>query len=223
MPPKRFKPTPTDAAKYDGQQEPIAWTDDYLQNVILHKGNQVAAMQFLQLYLKDLTRAWLRGLQQGSIRSREDLIDAFMKNFQATYKRHIGMEELRQCHQKPKELMHSYIGRFTKLMNAAEDVSVDRAIDAFSDGIRRESYVKELDRKKSKTITKLMELANSWADGEDHVQKPSPRNDDEEDDRKHPNDSSSRRDRRKKRRDRGNERFSDTNIVEAGYTDQCDD
>jgi hypothetical protein len=69
MPPKRFKPTPTDAAKYDGQQEPIAWTDDYLQNVILHKGNQVAAMQFLQLYLKDLARAWLRGLLKGSIRS----------------------------------------------------------------------------------------------------------------------------------------------------------
>jgi hypothetical protein len=30
MPPKRFKPTPTDAAKYDGQQEPRSWIDDYL-------------------------------------------------------------------------------------------------------------------------------------------------------------------------------------------------
>jgi hypothetical protein len=51
MPPKRFKPTPTDAAKYDGQQEPRSWIDDYLQTVILHKGNQIAAMQCLQLYL----------------------------------------------------------------------------------------------------------------------------------------------------------------------------
>ena len=54
MPPKRFKPTPIDAAKYDGQQEPRSWIDDYLQTVILHKGNQVAEMQCLQLYLKDL-------------------------------------------------------------------------------------------------------------------------------------------------------------------------
>jgi hypothetical protein len=53
MPPKKFKPTPTDAAKYDGQQEPRSWIDDYLQIVILHKGNQIAAMQCLQLYLKD--------------------------------------------------------------------------------------------------------------------------------------------------------------------------
>jgi hypothetical protein len=59
MPPKKFKPTPTDAAKYDGQQEPRSWIDDYLQTVILHKRNQVAAMQCLQLYLKDSAQAWL--------------------------------------------------------------------------------------------------------------------------------------------------------------------
>jgi hypothetical protein len=81
MPPKRFKPTPTDSAKYDGQQEPRSWIDDYLQTVILHKGNHVAAMQCLQLYLKDSSRAWLRGLPQGSIRSWEDLVDSFVKNF----------------------------------------------------------------------------------------------------------------------------------------------
>jgi hypothetical protein len=31
MPHKRFKPTPTDAAKYDGQQEQRSWIDDYLR------------------------------------------------------------------------------------------------------------------------------------------------------------------------------------------------
>jgi hypothetical protein len=107
MPPKRFKPTPTNAAKYDGQQEPRSWIDDYLQTLILHKGNQVAAMQCLQLYLKDSSRAWLRVLPKGSIRSWEDLVDTFVKKFQATSKRPVGIEELRQCHQKPKESMRS--------------------------------------------------------------------------------------------------------------------
>jgi hypothetical protein len=60
--------------------------------------------------------------------------------------------------------MCAYIGRFTKLLNATEDVSIDRAIDAFSDGVRRESYIEELGRKKLKIITKRMEIANSWAD-----------------------------------------------------------
>ncbi|KAK1620399.1 hypothetical protein QYE76_025916 [Lolium multiflorum] len=182
MPPKKFKPIPTDAAKYDGQQEPRSWIEDYLQTVILQKGNQIAAMQCLQLYLKDSARAWLRGLPKGSIKSWDDLVEAFVANFQATYKRPVGIEELRHCQQKQKESMRAYIGRFTKLLNAAEDVSVDRAIDAFSDGIRRESYIEELGRKKPKTITKLMEIANSWADGEDNVRKPRQRSDDEEDD-----------------------------------------
>jgi hypothetical protein len=45
------------------------------------------------------------------------------------------MQELRQCHQKPKESMRAYIGHFTKLLNATEEVSIDTAIDALSDGI----------------------------------------------------------------------------------------
>ncbi|KAK1602749.1 hypothetical protein QYE76_016411 [Lolium multiflorum] len=137
----------------------------------------------------------------------------------ATYKSPVGIEELRHCRQKPRESMRTYIGRFTKLLNAAEDVSVNRAIDAFSDGIRRESYIEELGRKKPKTITKLMEIANSWTDGEDHLRKPCPRSDDEDDDQPR-HDSGNRRDHCKKRKDRG---YDDTNMVAAGYSDRRDD
>ena len=65
--------------------------------------------------------------------------------------------------------MRTYVVRFTKLLDAAVNGSVDRAIDAFSDGIRREKHIEELGRLKPKTITELMEIANSWADGEDYV------------------------------------------------------
>nr|XP_051190737.1 uncharacterized protein LOC127304066 [Lolium perenne] len=178
-------------------------------------------MQCLQLYLKDSAPTWLRGLPKGSIRYWENLFDAFVKNFHATYKRPVGIEELRHFQQKPKESMRAYIGRSTKLLNVAEDVSIDWVIDAFSDGIRRESYIEELGRNKPKTITRITEIANSWTDGEDHVRKPCPRSDDEDDDKKH--DSGQRRDHRKKRRDRGYETFGDTSIVAAGYSSRHDD
>src|SRR3954466_14271424 len=135
MPPRRFKPSPSDADKYDGTQEPQAWIEDYLENVIAHKGNAVAAMQCFQLYLKDSTRAWLRILPRGKIRSLDNLVDTFVKNSSATFKRPVGIEELRNCEQMSKESMRSYLSRFTKLMNVAVGVSSDRAIDAFSDGI----------------------------------------------------------------------------------------
>ncbi|KAK1679249.1 hypothetical protein QYE76_040097 [Lolium multiflorum] len=217
---RKFKPTPT-TRQIRWAAEPRSRIDDYL-HVILKKGNQIAAMQCLQLYLKNSARAWLRGLPKGSIKSWDDLVEAFVANFQATYKRPVGIEELRHCQQKQKESMRSYIGRFTKLLNAAEDVSVDRAIDAFSDGIRHESYIEELGRKKPKTITKLMEIANSWADGEDNVlspRKPRQRSDYEDDDQpKH--DSGGRRDRNRRRKNRS---YDNNNLVAAGYSDRQDD
>jgi hypothetical protein len=85
----------------------------------------------------------LRGLPKGSIRSWEDLVDALIKNFQATYKRPVGIEELRHYQQKSRESMRTYIGLFTKLLEVGEDVSVDRAINAFSDDIPRKSYIED--------------------------------------------------------------------------------
>src|SRR4051794_4162443 len=51
MPPRRFKPVPTYADKYDGQIEPQTWIEDYLLNIFALKGNEIAAMLCFQLYL----------------------------------------------------------------------------------------------------------------------------------------------------------------------------
>src|SRR3954462_10728566 len=97
MPPRRFKPSPSDADRYDRTQEPQAWIEHYLQNVIAHKGNAVAAMQCFQFYLKDSARAWLRSLPRGKIRSWDNLVDTFvnklLSHVQAT-SRHRATKEL---------------------------------------------------------------------------------------------------------------------------------
>src|SRR4051794_1150178 len=145
-------------------------------------------MQCFQLYLKDSARAWLRSLPRGKIRSWDDLVDTFVKNFSATFKRPVGIEQLRNCKQKSKESMRSYLSRFTKFLNRAVVVSADRAIDAFSEGIRRERHIEELGRLKPKSMDVLMEIANGWADGEDQILRLQPRSDDE-DEETHPRDS----------------------------------
>src|SRR3954454_3053845 len=123
MSPRRFKLAPSDADKYDGQIEPRTWIKDYLQTIITLNGNEIAAMQCFQLYLKDLARAWLRTLPADSIRSWDDLVDTFVKNVQATYKRPAGIDELQQCRQKKDEPMCSYVSRFTKILYKAVSIS----------------------------------------------------------------------------------------------------
>jgi hypothetical protein len=48
-----------------------------------------------------------------------------------------------------------------------EDVSDERAVDAFLAGLRRSNLVEELGRTRPRTVPKLMEVANRFVDGED--------------------------------------------------------
>jgi hypothetical protein len=48
-----------------------------------------------------------------------------------------------------------------------ENISPERATDAFRDGLFRRDFKEELGRCKPRTIDHLMSLANEWANGED--------------------------------------------------------
>jgi hypothetical protein len=53
------------------------------------------------------------------------------------------------------------------IKNSAENVSDERAIDAFAFGLHHSDLVEELRRIRHKTVSELMEVANRFADGED--------------------------------------------------------
>jgi hypothetical protein len=53
-----------------------------------------------------------------------------------------------------------------------ENISPERAIDAFRDGLFQRDFKEELGRCKPKTVDHLMSLANEWADGEDSIAAP---------------------------------------------------
>jgi hypothetical protein len=77
------------------------------------------------------------------------------------------LEEIKACVQKKGETLRSYIQRWSAIKNSAEDVSDERAIDAFSTGLRRSDLVKEIGRTRPRTVSELMEVANRFVDGED--------------------------------------------------------
>jgi hypothetical protein len=70
------------------------------------------------------------------------------------------------------ESLRSYISLWLSLRNTSENISPERAIDAFRDGLIRRDFREELGRCKPKTIDRLMSLANEWADGEDSIAVP---------------------------------------------------
>jgi hypothetical protein len=84
----------------------------------------------------------------------------------------MSFEELRLCVQKTRESLRSYISRWLSLRNTSENISPERAIDTFRDGLIRRDFREELGRCKPKTIDHLMSLANKWADGDDSIAVP---------------------------------------------------
>jgi hypothetical protein len=164
--PKGFK-LPHDQQKYDGSQEPTLWLSDYLQALQILGGTRATAMQSLQLHLTGAARSWLNTLRNDSIGSWGELESQFARNFRSTYKRTASLEEIKSCMQKKDETLRSYIQRWSVIKNSAEDVSDERAIDAFSAGLRHSDLVEEIGRTKPMTVSELMEVANRFADGED--------------------------------------------------------
>jgi hypothetical protein len=124
-------------------------------------------MQSLQLHLTGAARSWLNTLPNDSIGSWGELESQFAINFRSTYKRPASLEEIKSCVQKKDETLHSYIQRWSVIKNSVEDVSDERAIDAFSAGLCRSDLVEEVGRTKPRTVSKLMKVANRFVDEED--------------------------------------------------------
>jgi hypothetical protein len=156
--PKGFK-LPHDQQKYDGSQEPTLWLSDYLQAVQILGGTRATAMQSLQLHLTGAARSWLHTLPNDSIESWGEVESQFARNFRSTYKCPASLEEVKSCVQRKDETLHSYIQRWSIIKNSVEDVSDERAVDAFLAGLCRSDLVK--------TVSELIEVANRFADGED--------------------------------------------------------
>jgi hypothetical protein len=125
------------------------------------------AMQSLQLHLTGAARSWLNTLPNDFIGSWGELESQFARNFRSTYKRPASLEEIKSCVQRKDETLRSYIQRWSIIKNSAEDVSDERAIDAFSAGLRCSDLVEEVGRTKPRTVSELMEVANRFADRED--------------------------------------------------------
>jgi hypothetical protein len=133
--PKGFK-LPHDQQKYDGSQEPSSWLSDYLQAVRILGGSKETTMQRLQLHLTGAARPWLSKLERETIGSWEELTKKFTSNFKSTYKRPASIEEVKACVQQGNETLRSYVQRWSIIKNSAVEVSDERAIDAFTLGLR---------------------------------------------------------------------------------------
>jgi hypothetical protein len=73
-----------DVVKFNGQQDPRIWFDDFITAITISGGSRDNALYLLSLHLKDNTRARLNNLAPDSIRCWEKFRQAFIANFWGT-------------------------------------------------------------------------------------------------------------------------------------------
>jgi hypothetical protein len=71
-------------------------------------------IRHLPLFISDAAWAWLEHLPPTQISDWDDLVKAFMGNFQGTYVRPGNSWDLLSCRQQPRESLQVYIRRFSK-------------------------------------------------------------------------------------------------------------
>jgi hypothetical protein len=181
-----------------------------LQAVRILGGSKETTIQSLQLHLTGAARSWLSKLERETIGSWEELTKQFTSNFKSTYKRPASIEEVKACVQLRNEILRSYIQKWSIIKNFVVKVLDERAIDAFTLGLRQGDLVEEMGRIKPWIVPELMDIANRFADGKDTCNNKRTRS--LEDDRGNRYNS-------QRRRSRNYVNYGSHNQVAAGYKD----
>jgi hypothetical protein len=153
----------------------------------------------------------LSKLEKETIGSWEELTKQFTSNFKSTYKWPASIEEVKAYVQQHNETLRAYIQRWSIIKNLAVEVSDERAIDAFTLGLRQGDLVEEMGRIKPKIVSDLMDIANRFADGEGACNNKHTRS---------PEDDRGNRYGGQRRRSRNYDNYGSHSQVAAGYKDK---
>jgi hypothetical protein len=168
--PTRFR-TPTTITKYSGESKPELWLTDYrLACQLGGTDDDNLIIRNLPLFLSDVARAWLEHLPPAQISNWDDLVKAFVGNFQGTYVRPRNSWDLRSYRQQPGESLRDYIRRFSKQRTELPNITDSDVIGAFLAGTTCRDLVSKLGRKTPARASELMDIATKFASGQEAVE-----------------------------------------------------
>jgi hypothetical protein len=154
-----------------GETRPKLWLADYrLACQMGGTDDDNLIIRNLPLFLSDTARAWLEHLPPGQISNWDDLVQAFVGNFQGTYVRPGNSWDLRSCRQQSGESLRDYIRRFSKQRTELPNVTDSDAIGVFLAGTTCRDLVSKLGRKTPTRASELIDIATKFASGQEAVE-----------------------------------------------------
>jgi hypothetical protein len=167
--PQRFR-QPTTIVEYNGETDPHVWLNDYcLACQLGGTTSDEVIICNLPLHLTDSARTWLEHLPASQIHNWDDLVRTFVGNFQCTYVRPGNSWDLRSWTQKPDESLRDFIRHFSKRCTELPSAAQSEIMHAFLEGTTCRDLVRELGRSPPVDSNELLDIATSFASGEEAV------------------------------------------------------
>jgi len=154
--------------KYDGKENPK-------NKITLHKivvwsatGDEHVMVNYFPIVLDQADHQWLLGLLENQFNSWEELCQAFIDNFIATYEQPSNKYDLERIQDRKNEPLRDYIQRFSDMPLKIPNISHDKAISTFIKGLHyNEALRSKLLRKRPTMVAELLAMAKNYADGDD--------------------------------------------------------
>ena len=110
---------------------PTQWLQAYATAICATGGDTSVMVNYLSIMLTPTAMNWFTSLAPDSIESWEELKKVFIDNYMATCTRSGTKHDLNRINQKPSELLHSYIRRFSEKRNSIPNITEAEVIIAF--------------------------------------------------------------------------------------------
>ncbi|XP_066333819.1 uncharacterized protein [Miscanthus floridulus] len=122
---------------------------------------------YLPIMLTPAAMSWFTSLALDFIGSWEELKKVFTDNYMATCTQSATKHDLNRINQKPSELLHSYIKRFSEMRNSIPNIIEAKVITAFVRGLHHRELHSKFNRKPPIGIGEMITMANQYADVEE--------------------------------------------------------
>jgi hypothetical protein len=123
-------------SRYNGTTAPRAHVSCFMTAMRFTGYDEAAYCQAFPMTLEGPAQTWFTGLRPGSVRSWEELVEAFQTRFFANSEFHKDAESLLNVVQREGESLKAYFRRFCEEQQSMQDVDPKFALTALKRGIR---------------------------------------------------------------------------------------
>jgi hypothetical protein len=153
--PRNF--SPPNYMIYDGRTDPIGHISHFRQSMALHLNNDALMCRMFPSSLGPMSLRWFNCLQHSSIRSWDELAEAFVSRFITNSRKPKEFDSLMSMRMKDMESLKNYSSRYWEVYNEVNSGTEDMAITAFKQGLDPESELRHsLSKRPARNMKDLM-------------------------------------------------------------------